>query len=169
MSRYLVKDKYTYEKIRQTDYTYAPDNWALSQNHVEGRFIFEAAEPIAAMILKNGAAPVEISLTSEQGKRFSEVSGFMISQSKGEGMLCRVTLWGSGGDSFCSVCYMTEAPRLFSTLKMDFTPVRMTLEAQPFDPKWDVPEVAISLSYGYVLDNLGQVGGQSAFCVEIKF
>ena len=36
MSRYLVKNKYTYEKIRQTDYTYAPDNWALSQTTWRG-------------------------------------------------------------------------------------------------------------------------------------
>ncbi len=163
MSRYLVKDKYTYEKIRQTDYGYHADNWAMSQNHVEGRFIFEVAEPICTLTLKNGAAPVEVALTPTQGKRFSEVSGFMISQATGEGMLCRVTLWGANGESFCSVVYMTETARLLSTLKMDFTPVRMTLETKPYDPKWNIPEVEISLTYGYVLDNLGQVGGQSHF------
>ena len=168
MSRYLVKTKYTYEKTRQTDYTYAPDNWALSQNHEAGRFIFEAAEPICALTLQNGASPVEIDLTPEQGKRFAQVSGFMISQSKGEGMLCRVTLWGQRrpdgtAESFCSVCYMTEAPRLFSTLKMGFTPVRMTLEARPYDPCWEVPEVEVTLTYGYVLNTLGEVGGQSHF------
>ena len=95
MSRYLVKNKYTYEKIRQTDYTYAPDNWALSQNHAEGRFVYENAESICALTLTTGAAPVEINLTPEQGKRFAEVSGFMISQKSGEGLLCRVTLWGA--------------------------------------------------------------------------
>ena len=163
MSRYLVKNKYTYEKVRQTDYTYSADNWALSRNHEAGRFIFEAAEPICAMTLQNGASPVEIHLTPEQGKRFSEVSGFMISQKKGEGMLCRVTLWGQNGESFCSVCYMTEKPRLFSTLKMGFTPVRMTLETKPFDPCWDVPEVEVTMTYGYVLNTLGEVGGQSHF------
>ena len=163
MSRYLVKNKYTYEKIRQTDYTYAADNWTLSQNHEAGRFIFEAAEPLCALTLRNGAAPVEIDLTPEQGKRFAEVSGFMISQGKWEGMLCRVTLWGSNGESFCSVCYMTEKPRLFSTLKMGFTPVRMTLEAKPYDPCWEVPEVEVSMTYGYVLNTLGEVGGQSHF------
>ncbi len=168
MSRYLVKDKYTYEKVRQTDYMYHADNWTLSQNHVEGRFIFEAAEPICAMTLTKHAAPVEINLTPEQGARFAEVSGFMISQKSGEGMLCRVTLWGEGrpdgmAESFTSVCYMTEEPRLFSTVKMDFLPVRMTLETRPYHPKWDVPEVEVSLTYGFVLDNLGQVGGQSHF------
>lgn len=163
MSRYLVKNKYTYEKIRQTDYTYSADHWTLSQNHEAGRFIFEASEPICALTLQNGASPVEINLTPEQGKRFSEVSGFMISQKKGEGMLCRVTLWGAEGQSFCSVCYMTEKPRLFSTLKMGFTPVRMTLETKPFDPCWDVPEVEVTLTYGYVLNTLGEVGGQSHF------
>lgn len=168
MSRYLVKNKYTYEKVRQTDYTYSADHWALSRNHEAGRFIFEAAEPICAMTLQNGASPVEINLTPEQGKRFSEVSGFMISQKKGEGMLCRVTLWGERrpdgtAESFCSVCYMTEKPRLFSTLKMGFTPVRMTLEVRPFDPCWDVPEVEVTLTYGYVLNTLGEVGGQSHF------
>ncbi len=163
MARYLVKDKYTYENIRQTDYTYHADNWAMSQNHVEGRFMFETAEPICTLNLKNGAAPVEIVLTPEQGARFTEVSGFMISQATGEGMLCRVTLWGTSGESFASVCYMTEEPRLFSTVKMNFVPVRMTLETRPYHPKWEIPEVEISLTYGFVLDNLGQVGGQSHF------
>ncbi len=162
MSRYLVKDKYTYEKIRQTDYSFQ-DTWTLSQNHVNGRFIFEAAEPIGAWTLKNGADPIEIALTDEQGARFAEVSGFMIAQSKGEGMLCRVTLWGESGESFCSVCYMTEKARLFSTLGMNFVPVRMTLEAIPYDPVWDVPEVEVSMAYGFALDNLGTVGGQSHF------
>ncbi len=163
MSRYLVKNKYTYEKIRQTDYSYHTDNWTLSQNHVDGRFIFEAAEPLCAMTLTKNATPVEIHLTPEQGARFAEVSGFMISQRSGEGMLCRVTLWGNNGESFTSVCYMTEEPRLFSTVKMDFVPVRMTLETRPYHPKWEVPEVEVSLTYGFVLDNLGQVGGQSHF------
>ena len=163
MSRYLVKTKYTYEKIRQTDYAYSPDRWAISQNHVAGRFIFEAAEPICNLTLQNGGTPVEITLTPEQGKRFAEVSGFMISQGKGEGTLCRVTLWGQNGESFCSVVYMTEAPRLLSTLKMDFTPVRMTLETKPYADCWDVPAVEVTLTYGYVLNTLGEVGGQSHF------
>ncbi len=163
MSRYLVKTKYTYEKVRQTDYTYSADNWVMSQNYEGGRFIYEAAEPITTLTLAANAAPVEIALTPAQGKRFSEVSGFMIAQSKGEGMLCRVTLWGANGESFCSVVYMTEKPRLLSTLKMDFTPVRMTLETKAFDPCWDVPEVEVSLSYGFVLNTLGEVGGQSHF------
>ena len=163
MSRYLVKNKYTYEKARQTDYTYSPDSWAMSQNLVHGRFVYEAAEPLCALTLQNGASPVEISLTPEQSARFAEVSGFMIAQGKGEGMLCRVTLWGAEGQSFCSVVYMTEKPRLLSTLKMDFAPVRMTLEVRPFDPVWEVSEVEISMTYGYVLNTLGEVGGQSHF------
>lgn len=162
MSRYLVKDKYTYEKKRQTDYTYHADNWTLSQNCVEGRFIYEAAEPLCTLSL-TAHAPVEINLTHEQGDRFAEVSGFMISQKAGEGMLCRVTLWGENGESFTSVCYMTEAPRMFSTLKMDFFPVRMTLEVRPRDPQGALSTVEVSLTYGYVLDNLGRVGGQSHF------
>ena len=78
MSRYLVKTKYTYEKVRQTDYTYSPNTWTLSQNHVSGRFIYEAAETIGgltAFALRNGADPVGIPLTPEEGARFSAVSG----------------------------------------------------------------------------------------------
>ncbi|MBE6559224.1 MAG: hypothetical protein E7661_09495 [Ruminococcaceae bacterium] len=163
MSRFLVKDKYTYEKVRQTDYTYRADNWSLSQNHINGRFIYEAAEPICTMTLVTDAAPVEITLNPRQSARFAQVSGFMISQRSGEGLLCRVTLWGDDGQSFSSVCYMTDAPRLFSTAKMEFAPVRMTLETRPYHPKWDAEEMEISLAYGYALDNLGQVGGQSHF------
>ena len=163
MQRYLVKNKYTYEKRRQTDYTYSPDRWVISQNHEAGRCIFETAEPIATLTLKTNAAPVELPLTPAQGARFGEVSGFMISQKQGEGLLCRVTLWGAEGQSFCSVVYMTEAPRLLSTLKMAFTPVRVTLETKPYADCWDVPEMEVSLSFGYVLNTLGEVGGQSHF------
>jgi hypothetical protein len=58
---------------------------------------------------------------------------------------------------------MTEAARLFSTLGMHFIPVRMTLETIPYDPVWKKDEVQITLHYGYALDNLGMVGGQSHF------
>lgn len=163
MSRYLVKDKYTYEKIRQTDYSYNEANWALSQNHVEGRFIYEPAEHICTCTVKTNSAPVNINLTREQGERFYDVSGFMISQKTGEGLLCRVTLWGNEGQSFCSVAYMTDKPRLFSTVKMNFIPDRLTLETMPYHPQWDVPEMEITLTYGYVLNTLGDVGGQSHF------
>ncbi|MBE6675545.1 MAG: hypothetical protein E7594_01755 [Ruminococcaceae bacterium] len=162
MSRYLVKDKYTYEKIRQTDYSFS-DGWTLSQNHVQGRFLFEQAEPIGTWTLRADAAPIEVLLTPLQGARFASVSGFMISQAASEGMLCKLTLWGADGQSFCSVCYMTEAPRLFSTRKMDFVPVRMTLETRAYDPVWQRDEVEISLCYGFALDNLGTVGGQAHF------
>ncbi len=163
MPKYLVKTKYTYEKIRQTDYTYAPENWALSQNQVAGRFIYEQAEAIGTFTLTTGAVPVEVTLTPAQAARFAEVSGFMIAQGEGEGMLCRVTLWGTAGESFASVCYLTEAPRLFSTAKMGFVPVRMTLETRPYDAQWDRPETEIALSFGYVLNTLGEVGGQAHF------
>lgn len=163
MSRYLVKNKYTYEKVRQTDYTYHADNWVPSQNRIEGRFLFDVAEPLCTRTLTINAAPMEIRLTSAQGARFARASGFTVAQKSGEGLLCRATLWGANGESFCSVVYMTEMPRLLSTVKMDFTPVRMTLEIRAADPKWEVSEMEVSLAYGFVLDTLGEVGGQSHF------
>ncbi len=153
MKKYLVKTKYTYEKIRQTDYTYAPENWTPSQNLVEGRFLYEAAEAIGTYKLK-ADTPVEVQLSREQGERFALVSGFMIS-SAAVGTLCRVTLWGDAGQSFCSVCILTEAERLFSTVKMDFVPVRMTLQVED--------DATVTLTYGYVLNTLGEVGGQAHF------
>ncbi len=163
MKKYLVKNKYTYEKIRQTDYTYAPDKWTLSQNLVEGRFLYEAGEHLRTRTLTTGAAAVSVELTPAEGARFANASGFMIAQKTGEGLVCRVTLWGAAGESFLSVCYLTEAPRLFSTAKMTFVPVRMTLETRAYDPQWDVPAMEITLTYGYVLNTLGEVGGQAHF------
>ncbi len=163
MPKYLVKNKYTYEKIRQTDYTYDPENWTLSQNHVEGRFIYESAEELYTGVISTGACPVDISLSQAQITRFPDVSGFQISQKSGEGLLCRVTLWGAAGESFCSVCYLTEAPRLFSTVKMDFLPVRMTVETRAYAPVWAVDEMEISIRFGYVLNTLGEVSGQAHF------
>lgn len=163
MSRYLVKDKYTYEKRRQIDYTYHADNWIISQNHISGRYIYEAAEHICTQTLTSGAKPAEIHLSPEQGQKFASVSGLMVNQDTGEGMLCRVTLWGADGESFCSVVYMTETPRLIATTPMDFVPVRMTLETKPYDTVWAKECVDVTITYGYVLDTLGQVGGQAHF------
>ncbi len=163
MPKFMVKNKYTYEKVRQTDYRYAPACWAMSQNHVEGRFIYEGAEALYSGVIVTGAAPVEILLTKEQGARFAAVSGLQVAQRTGEGLLCRVTLWGDKGESFMSVVYMTEAARLLSTAKMDFVPVRMTVETRAYAPVWDVPEMEIAISYGYVLNTLGEVGGQAHF------
>ncbi len=153
MKKYLVKTKYTYEKRRQTDYTHAPENWTPSQNLVLGRFLYEAAEEIGTYTLTAGTM-TEIVLTPEQGERFASVSGFMIA-SASVGIFCRVTLWGDGGQSFCSVCALCEAARLYSTVKMDFVPVRMTLEA--------TADATVALTYGYVLNTLGEVGGQAHF------
>ncbi len=153
MKKYLVKTKYTYEKIRQTDYTYTPEKWTLSQNLVEGRFLYEAAESIGTYALSSGNA-TEVALPPEQGSRFAAVSGFMIA-SDAVGTLCRVTLWGAEGESFCSVGCLTETARLYSTVKMDFLPVRMTLEANG--------DATVALTYGYVLNTLGEIGGQAHF------
>ncbi len=153
MKKYLVKTKYTYEKLRQTDYTYAPENWTLSQNLVEGRFLYEAGEAIGTYELTAGSV-TDIALTAEQGSLFASVSGFMIS-SGAVGTLCRVTLWGDAGQSFCSVCFLTEAPRLFATVKMGFAPVKMTLETNG--------DATVTLTFGYVLNTLGEVGGQAHF------
>ncbi len=153
MKKYLVKTKYTYEKSRQTDYTHASENWTPSQNLVEGRFLYESAEPIGTYAPAAGAV-LEVALTEEQGARFASVSGFMIS-SGAVGTLCRVTLWGADGQSFCSVCALVDAARLYSTVKMDFVPVRMTLEA--------TADATVALTYGYVLNTLGEVGGQAHF------
>ncbi len=153
MPKYLVKNKYTYEKIRQTDYTFSPECWTPSQNLVEGRFIYEAAEGIGTYALTADVA-LDVALTAEQGARFASVSGLMIA-SPAAGALCRVTLWGAEGQSFCSVGALTEAARLYSTVKMDFVPVRMTLEANA--------DATVALTYGYVLNTLGEVGGQAHF------
>ncbi len=153
MKKYLVKTKYTYEKRRQTDYTHAPEKWTLSQNLVAGRFLYEPAEPIGTYALTAGAV-TEVALTDEQGARFASVSGFMIFAAAA-GALCRATLWGDAGQSFCSVCALCEAAQLFSTVKMGFVPVRMTLEA--------TADATVTLTYGYVLNTLGEVGGQAHF------
>ncbi len=157
MKKYLVKTKYTYENVRQTDYTYAPENWTPSQNLVEGRFLYETAEEIGTYALARGERR-EIALTSAQGKRFASVSGFMISSPRA-GALCRVTFWDGDGRSFCSVCSLTESPRLFATVQMDFAPTRVTLETDADA----TAESAVTLAYGYVLNTLGEVGGQAHF------
>ncbi len=152
MPKYLVKNKYTYENVRQTDYTYTPA-WTLSQNLVEGRFRYEAAETVGTYALTVDT-PAEVTLTAEQGARFAAVSGFMIA-STAAGALCRVTMWDDAEHSFCSVCELTESPRLYATVKMEFVPTRMVIEANA--------DATVTLTLGYVLNTLGEVGGQAHF------
>ncbi len=152
MPKYLVKNKYTYEKTRQTDYRFTA-LWTPSQNRVQGRFRYEQAEPIATLTLTAGT-PVELDLNPAESARFAEVSGFMLS-SPAAGALCRVTLWGDPGRSFCTVAPLSETPTLYATTKMDFAPTHMTVEANA--------DVTVSLTYGYVLNTFGEVGGQAHF------
>ncbi len=163
MPKYLVKNKYTYEKIRKTDYTFSPEDWTISQNHVTGRFIYKTAQELFRGVILTGGSPVEVPLSAAQTARFAEVSGFFVAQKSGEGLLARVTLWGAAGESFCSVVYLTESPCLLSTAGMDFAPVRMTVETRAYAPQWDTPEMEIAIHDGYVLNTLGEVGGQAHF------
>ncbi len=152
MPKYLVKNKYTYEKVRQSDYTYASDRWEPSQNVVEGRFLYETAGAIGYYELAAGGTH-EVSFNAEQAGLFASVSGLMLSGVPGATV--RVTLWGEAGESFSTVAMLTDAPRLYVTVKMAFLPVRMTLEARE--------DVRLTISLGYVLNTLGEVGGQAHF------
>ena len=178
MSRYLVKDKYTYERIPQTDYTYRPDylphSWTqgftLSHNYILPIFTTErTGEPLTATF--SAAAPVELDGSAALLAALPASSGFTVrvtdgacdgasNPSDGESLAFRVTFFGKGGESFSSVGAAAPAANphglTFSTAKMNFTPVTARLETTGGAVTAEITPVA-------VWNTLGEWGGQAHY------
>lgn len=157
MERYSVKNKYTYERVWQKDFSYS-DRKKTSDNIIEGRYIYRTGELIGKGSAKIGVS-VETELTAEQSRALAGASGICVSASATQAGICRVVFFGEGGESFMSVSEFCEGDKkaYFSTLKMKFAPRKMLVETDT-EQNTDV-----SVSAACVLNPLGEWGGQSGF------
>ncbi len=170
MPRFMVKNKFTYGRVRQEDYSYRPDftpysysnRTVSSQNYVPE--LFQAEDAAEKRFFKiPGENPVEEALPETWKKLFKSVSGFRISCAQGqkEDGIIRFTLFGAGGESFMTVASVADTAgengRCFSIERADFEPVRFKLECAAGD------EVSLKICPVYVKNTLGEWGGQAHF------
>lgn len=157
MERYSVKNKYTYERVWQNDYSYS-DRKKVSDNIIWGRYIYRTGELIGEGIVRLGDSFTK-ELTAEQSKAVAGASGICVSIKAAQAGICRVVFFGDNGQSFMSVAEFGEGEKKarFSTLKMGFEPQKMLIEADTEQ------SINISVSISYVLNPLGEWGGQASF------
>ena len=174
MPRYLVKDKYTYERKPQTDYTYNKAYWpyaatlGYTQSHnailplyltetvaTLGSYTFSAADPVslpvspemAAALTSASALCVRVTdMGTEAGKDTRYRVSFFGDEKKGESFSFVGTAGPSAG----------EGGTCFSLVRMTFAPVRCLLET-------DGQPLTAALSLACVYNTLGEWGGQSHF------
>lgn len=154
MNRYIVKTKYTYEKVRQTDLSYS-DSRRMSQNRICGRYIYgQGNEIFSADVCKNA----EIMLPESVAEGISDASGIYIKADGGGDGTVSVTFFDGSGASFMSCCKADEACSgvRFSTYDMRFIPHRMLIECNG-------AKLHITVRLCYVLNTLGEWGGQAHF------
>ncbi len=163
MSRYLVKDKFTYERIPQTDYTYNPGY--LPYSWIDGRVQSHNAilplyqtEPLLSPGILTAAdgAPADLTLTDAMRDALCRASALRVTPEEG-GAVYRATFFGADGASFSSVGTARAGQSdLFSLARMDFAPVRLRLET-------DGAPLTAALSFDAVWNTLGEWGGQAHF------
>ena len=163
MSRYLVKDKFTYERVPQTDYSYNPDY--LPYSWIDGRvqshnvmLPLYQAETLLALgdLTVAGDTPANMALTGAVQEVLSRSSALRVRPTE-SGIVYRATFFGAAGESFSSVGTSCAGhPDFFALSRMDFTPVRFRLET-------DGAPLTASLSLEAVWNTLGEWGGQAHF------
>lgn len=161
MSRYLVKDKYTYERKPQTDYTFGSwpysyvDSRVQSHNHIHPMFVTEPVRTLGTFTF-SADAPVEVPVDAQTAAALSASSAVSVSVAAGDAHY-RVTFFGADGQSFCSVGTAREGQSDdFALVRISFAPVSMRLDT-------DGGAVTASLSLSCVWNTLGEWGGQAHF------
>ena len=143
-----VKTKYTYEKKRQTDFSYNTEI-KRSSNIIEGRYLYRDGVELAKIKLCDGVG--EASITEEQSRMLIAAGCFCAASDTQSDI--RVTFYSESGESFCSAGYGCKC--YFSLLDMSFVPVRVRVEGEGTQ--------GVAICGASVLDPLGEWGGQSAF------
>lgn len=177
MPKYLVKNKYTYERMRQTDFTYRPDVWpqawtlgyVQSHNGILPLYLTEELFPLGTFTF-SAEAPAELWLDAAVREALPAASALRIRVTDGaDAVHYRATFFGEGctgeaggdlHDSFSSVgtaqASKSEAGTDFALAPMAFAPVRLRLET-------DGAALTAEVSLTCVYDTLGEWGGQAHF------
>lgn len=159
LSRYLVKTKYTYEKIRQTDYSYK-NEFVRTQNIIYGRYMYKSYDEIFSGIASNKKS-IAFDISSEISKKFSEYTGIKLTcDGQTTNGLIKISFF-NGDESFSSVCNVNEAlspiGACFYLKNMSFLPTRAVIECSDDEVR------NITVSFLDVLNYLGEWGGQANF------
>ena len=160
LRKYLVKNKYTYEKKRQTCFDFTDEILRVSGNAVFGRYRYDIGEEIYSAPVSAGES-VEITLPSEVGEKLLGASGICVkADGEGDGFV-RVTFFDDGGRSFASSCKISDAKSCngvsFYLSGMNFLPTRMLIDSD------SEGEVSVKVSLVNILNYLSEWGGQAHF------
>lgn len=167
-SRYLVKTKYTYERVPQSDYSYRPDflpwSWAdgriQSHNAIPPLYRRETRLSLGEHCF-SAERPVELTLSDEAVAALAASSALSVTPAADtpatEELIYRATFFGADGESFSSVG-TAAAGRTdsFSLSRMDFTPTRLKLETVG-------AALTAAIASESVWNTLGEWGGQAHF------
>ena len=161
MKKCMVKDKYTYEKRRQTDYTYKEGDFSESGNLICGRYIYKFGDVISSGSVSS-SGEISSGISANMRSCFPSVSGIMIKTAcLPHDRHVKISFFGADGESFSSACSGQSSEvnngAFFSTLYMNFEPVRLLVESDS-----DL-EADFSVRFVRVLNYLGEWGGQAMF------
>lgn len=153
--QYLVKNKYTYERRRQTDYREEPDRKEPSQNRITERMRMRKGERILEIAALGDGQNFKKSVSLD----FSHSSGFMLNTRSASDAVVRIVFRDEDGRSFQTTACLHEEEnhQLFSCAELDFSPVSVEIFCA------GGPLERLSLDYIYVLNPLGEYGGQKFF------
>ncbi|MFA6948636.1 MAG: hypothetical protein WCQ72_06625, partial [Eubacteriales bacterium] len=148
MQKYLVYDKYTFPRRRQTDFTYDAGRETPSQNLITARTLRRTADSVFSAETSGGVMPLAYDFTKASGMRLAftaECAGIL-----------RVTL-RNGGDSFMSALEAAEGANSIdlSTSALSFVPQTVEFEG--------VSAADIDIKPLFVYDYLMRYRGQTDF------
>ena len=161
MRKYLVKNKYTYEKKRQVCFDYTEEISGVSGNAVFGRYRYDLGEEIYSTPINCGES-IEITLLDEISSKFSSSSGICVKvEGENSDGYIRVTFFDDNGHSFASSCKISDAQSAngvsFYLTGMQFTPKRMLVDATA------ECECYANIRFVNILNYLSEWGGQAHF------
>ncbi len=167
MAKFLVKNKYTYDRRPQTDFSYCVNYGPFSKsmrgicshNYVPDLFRADGAGNIGVFGFSK-ERPVTVVLPDETKALLKDVTGIRLSDATAEaGTVLRAVFFGKKGESFASACeagFAAGKGICFSLGKMDFEPEKLVLETNG-------GEVSCRIDLVYVKNTLGEFPGQHHF------
>lgn len=167
MPKFLVKNKYTYDRRPQTDYYYS-ENYApisksmrgiCSHNYIPALFRVDTARDIGRFSFSK-KDPAVIMLDKELKTLLKKVTGFRLSgASASDGAVIRASFFGKNSESYASACEARFAAGegiCFSTGGIGFEPEKLVLET-------DGDSLSCGFELVYVKNTLSEFPGQAHF------
>ena len=166
MAKYLVKNKYTYDRRPQTDFTYSEDyapfsksmRGVCSHNYIPDLFRVDEAVSLGVFTFSK-EKPAVIPIGEELLKVLHTTTGIRLSDAScGSDAVVRAVYFGENAKSYASACAVSFAKSgiCFSRNGLDFEPEKLVLET-------DGAEVTLAVSFVWVKNTLSEFPGQAHF------